>query len=155
MKCSDNVLTDCAEAFLNCQMSWGGEEDWSFMFCFVLIVVGEHMKWFWGAGATFHTVNHVYFSAEKVQFALHLFPKKTIMFCGLHTWTTITFTTRIRSCADLFSSSSIYCKEVFSYTTITVYFGSFFFSSLGLWIFTPTHSTTYVYAKQPIIFMLN
>lgn len=43
-----------------------------------LFVASEH---------DFHTVNHVYFSAEKVQFALHLFPKQTIMFCGLHTRT--------------------------------------------------------------------
>lgn len=40
-----------------------------------------------GGGGNLHTVNHVYFSAEKVQFALHLFPKQTITFCGLHTWT--------------------------------------------------------------------
>lgn len=56
-----------------------------FMFCFVFMVVCENMTWFGGGGVRFHTVNHVYFSAEKVQFALHFFPKQIVMFCGLHT----------------------------------------------------------------------
>lgn len=66
--------------------------------------------------------------------------------CTAHVDKTITFTTRRRSSADLFSSSSIYCKEVFSYTTITVYF------LFLLWVVIPSHSYTSVYAKLPIIF---
>lgn len=46
--------------------------------CSVLFLVSEKITFlFWGffsgGGCYFHTVNHVYFSAEKVQFALHLF----------------------------------------------------------------------------------
>lgn len=78
-RCSE-ILTDCADAFSNCQMS----EMVKKIVCFVCC------KWtlfFFSLGGNFHSVNRVYFSAEKVQFALHHFPKQTNMFYGLHTCT--------------------------------------------------------------------
>lgn len=65
-------------------MSFGVEEDWSFYVVFLLVASEHIIRWL---GGDFHTVNHVYFSAEKVQFALHLFPKQILLFCGLDTGT--------------------------------------------------------------------
>lgn len=50
-----------------CSVLFLVSEKITFLFCFGVCF------FFGGGGCYFHTVNHVYFSAEKVQFALHLF----------------------------------------------------------------------------------
>lgn len=92
------------------------------LLCCVLLVASEHVRWL---GGDFHTVNHVYFSAEKVQFALHLFPKTDhfVLWPG-HFDRPITHNNQEQR--RPFSSFSIYCKEVFSYTTKTVIFNLLF-----------------------------
>lgn len=96
-----------------------------FFFFFSLSVSSEHTR---RLGGDFHTVNHVYLSAEKVQFALHLFPKADhfVLWPGTLGQDRLTHD-KTRSSVRPFSSFSIYCKKVFSYTTKNCYFQSFLF----------------------------
>lgn len=113
--------------------------------CVFLSVASEHMRWL---GGDFHTVNHVYFSAEKVQFALHLFPKQIILFCGLDTWTDPITHNNQEQCRP-FSSLVSTVKKYFLILR-KLLFSIFYFLFIRP-IFTPVHSTTYVYAKLPIL----
>lgn len=62
------------------------------------------------------------------------------------------YTTTTRSSVDLFHHLVSTVKKYFLILQKNCYFQSFISSLLDLWIFTPTHSTTYVYAKLPILF---